>query len=156
MLKGRFGDTTGRPFIEARIVLPQQKAFGNVSFVLDTGADRSLLMPLDAQRCNIDWDQLERTESSSGIGGQLEHYVESAIVAFTSGEELYLYSIELGISPPSVEIMKLPSLLGRDIIDQWRITYDKPSMTLTADVVAADATYELKVPEAQHETENNA
>ena len=47
MLKGWFGDTTGRPYIEARIAFPRLRALGLVSFVLDTGADRSLLMPRD-------------------------------------------------------------------------------------------------------------
>ena len=39
MLKGRFGDTSGRPYIEGHILLPRLKKRGNVSFVFDTGAD---------------------------------------------------------------------------------------------------------------------
>ena len=32
---------------------------GNVSFIFDTGADTSLLMPLDAQRMGIDYGMFE-------------------------------------------------------------------------------------------------
>ena len=126
MLKGRFGDTSGRPYIEARVFLPRLKVRGNLSFILDTGADQSLLMPLDGQRFGIEWDKLDKSGKSTGIGGHLEHFIEPAVVVFASAETLYIYLIEIGISPPSHEIMKIPSLLGRDIIDQWRITYDKP------------------------------
>ena len=65
-------------------------------------------------------------------------------MVFRSAEKLYLYSIKLGICPPSQEIGKIPSLLGRDIIDQWRIVYDKPGGALEAEVVTATAEYELK------------
>ncbi len=115
MLKGRFGATSGRPYIEACVVFPRLKSFGNLSFILDTGADKSLLMPLDGQRLGIEWDKLDETDQSSGIGGHLECYIEPAIVVFASAEKLYLYSIKLWIYPQSQEIVKIPSLLGRDL-----------------------------------------
>ena len=65
-------------------------------------------------------------------------------MVFASAKKLYLYSLKLGISLPSQEIVKIPSLLGRDIIDQWRIVYDKPGRVLEAEVVTATAEYELK------------
>lgn len=113
-----------------------------MSFLFDTGADKSHLMPLDAQRCGIDYNVLQRTEPTTGVGGQMESYVESAHVVFADNDELYIYSIELGISPPAPDIMRIPSLLGRDVIDSWRVSYDKPNTTLTAEVITADT----KVP----------
>ena len=35
--------------------------------------------------------------------------------------------------------MTVPSLLGRDIIDQWRVTYDRLASELLAEVVSWDA-----------------
>ena len=35
--------------------------------------------------------------------------------------------------------MTIPSLLGRDIIDQWRVTYDKSALELLAEVISSDA-----------------
>ena len=35
--------------------------------------------------------------------------------------------------------MTVPSLLGRNIIDRWRVTYDKSAWELLAEVVSSDA-----------------
>ena len=53
MLQGRFGDTSGRPYMEGHVLLPRLGWRGYVSFIFDTGADTSLLMPLDARRMGI-------------------------------------------------------------------------------------------------------
>lgn len=101
-------------------------------------------MPLDAQRCGIDYNSLQRTKSATGVGGQMKSYVESALVVFANNDELYIYSIEIGILPPAPEVMRLPSLLGRDVIDRWRVLYDKLNTTLTAEVVTADTRIPLR------------
>ena len=139
MLKGRFGDTSGRPYIEGHILLPRLKKRGNVSFVFDTGADTSLLMPLDAQRIGIDYRNLTDKEQSLGIGGVSENFVESAYLAFAGADEIYGYEIQLRICKPSREIISIPSLLGRDVIDQWRVIYDKSGSRLEAEVISSDA-----------------
>ena len=41
--------------MEGHVLLPRLGKRGNVSFIFDTGADTSLLMPLDAQRMGIDY-----------------------------------------------------------------------------------------------------
>ena len=48
MLQGRFGDTSGRPYMSARVIVPRLNVTGNVSFIFDTGADFTMLMPADA------------------------------------------------------------------------------------------------------------
>ena len=35
--------------------------------------------------------------------------------------------------------MTIPSLLGRDIIDRWRVIYDKSASELQAEVISSDA-----------------
>ena len=47
--------------------------------------------------------------------------------------------IELRVCKPSTDLMTIPSLLGRDIIDQWRVTYDKFALELLAEVISSDA-----------------
>lgn len=144
MLKGRFGSTTGRPYFDGRLVLPRLKISGDVSFILDTGADVSVLMPLDAGRPKIDYASLSDTTDTLGIGGLSKDFVEPAFLAFTdSGVTLYAYEISLHIATASPDIMKVPSLLGRNILDNWTITYDKPNGILQAVVVNADLTYDL-------------
>ena len=57
---------------------------------------------------------------------------------------LYGYEIELHICKPANNLMTVPSLLGRDIIDQWRVTYDKSASELLAKVISSDAQESLE------------
>ena len=43
MLRGRFGDTSMRPYLEGRIFLPTIGIDGEASFLVDTGADKTTL-----------------------------------------------------------------------------------------------------------------
>ena len=96
-------------------------------------------MPLDAQRIGINYTDLQESEQSLGIGGASLNFIEPAFLAFVGDGELYGYEIKLRICSPSDEIFTIPSLLGRDIIDRWRVTYDKPGLRLVAEVVNSDA-----------------
>ena len=104
MLHGRFGESSGRPYISARVFIPRLGLAGTVSFIFDTGADSSVLMPAEA------------------------HIV-------------YGYDIELLIHHPTDNAMRVPSLFGRNIIDRWRVTYDKSVPELVADVLSSDAEF---------------
>ena len=79
MITGRFGDTSGRPFIEARLYLPRLNLSGDVSFLLDTGADASILMPADARRLGVPFNQLEGDNECGGLGGTVHCFVERAL-----------------------------------------------------------------------------
>jgi len=141
MLTGRFGDTTGRPYIEGRLILPRLEIRGDISFCVDTGADRSLLHPGDGERMGIDYTKLTGETESVGVGGICHSFVEPALLVFSEPKRfLYVYIIDLAISPPSLDIMDLPSLLGRDILDRWRMIYHPAKKRLTFDVVSADVT----------------
>ena len=139
MIRGRFGDTSGRPYMEGHVLLPRLGKSGYVSFIFDTGADTSLLMPLDGQRMGIEFGKLEDEVSSLGIGGESRNCVESAHLTFVGDQILYAYTIKLHICKPAVELMTIPSLLGRDIIDQWCVTYNKSASELQAEVICSDA-----------------
>lgn len=41
--------------------------------------------------------------------------------------------------------MTIPSLLGRDVIAQWRVIYDKSALELLAEVLSWDAREPLEV-----------
>ena len=125
--------------MEGRVLLPRLGKSGNVSFIFDTGADTSLLMPLDAQRMGIDYGMLENEASSLGVGGESKNCIELAYLSFVGDDALYGYEIKLHICKPAEELMTIPSLLGRDIIDQWCVTYNKSASELLAEVVSSDA-----------------
>lgn len=144
MLRGRFGDTSGRPYIEGRLVLPRLSIRTDISFCIDTGADRSLLLPSDGVRMGIDFTRLTRETESVGVGGITRNYLEEAIIVFSEPKRfLYIYMVDLEISPPSPDIMDLPSLLGREILDRWRMIYDPAKKRLSFEVRTADVVIPL-------------
>ena len=143
MLRGRFGDTSGRPYMEGRVSLPRLGRSGNVPFIFDAGADVSVPMPLDAQRMGVTYGMLENGVPSLGVGGTSGNRIEVAYLIFADEQALYGYEIGLHIREPSRELMTVPSLPGRDIIGQWHVTYDRPASELMAEVVSSDA---RKVP----------
>jgi len=138
-MRGRFGDTSGRPYIEGRLFIPRLNITTDISFLVDTGADHTLLNPLDGIRMGMDYSQLIGDNEMVGIGGLCHNYVESTIVVFSEPKKfLYVYNIDLEITPPNPEISDIPSLLGRDILDQWRMTYNPSKNRLTFKVISAD------------------
>lgn len=141
MIRGRFGDTTGRPYIEGRLIVPRLNLRSDVSFIVDTGADNSLLMPLDGMRMGIDYAGLSGDAESVGIGGISRNFVEPAIIVFSEPRHnLFVYMIQLQICSPFPDILNIPSLLGRDILDRWRMTYNPSKRYLAFKVLSADYT----------------
>lgn len=148
MLRGRFGNTTGRPYIEGRLAFPRFNTKGDISFLVDTGADRSVLMPTDAARLLIDYTRLQNQIESIGIGGKSIQYPERAIVTFLEqGKRLCVYEIDILIHAPDPLLAKVPSLLGRDIIQHWALLCDRTKNALSAEVAHVDI--EISVPVMQ-------
>jgi len=145
MINGRFGDTSGRPFFEGRLYLPRLNISGDVSFLLDTGADSSMLMPGDTKRLGITFSDLQGDTECVGVGGTVHYFVERALLVFSDpGKALYVYELpNLGIMPDDPQLDNVHSLLGRDVIDRWRITYDPQKVRLHAKIRLADITYDL-------------
>lgn len=139
MLRGRFGDTTGRPYLEGRLLIPRLGIDANISFLVDTGADTSLLSPADAFEMGVDYSLLTGETESLGTAGIAHNFTEPASIAFTEpGRYIYIYHVGLEIAAPSPEIIQMPSLLGREIVDRWRMVYNPRRRLLTFDVHSAD------------------
>ena len=111
MLACRFGDTTGRPYIEGHLSIPSLSIEGSVSFLIDTGADCTVLMQLDQVRLGVDLSKLSETRESTGIGGVVRDFVVPAAIFFSTGQDVHAYSIELRIARPREELRTTPSLL---------------------------------------------
>ena len=126
MITGFFSDI-GRPYIYGTITLPRFDVSTDVYFLLDTGADSSCLHLVDALNLAVPEINLGNESSLGGIGGTAVYYREPAIVTFTYGDERIdevSYNIDLDLSY-SDETLGLPSLLGRDILDNWHIEYSR-------------------------------
>jgi len=131
MITGRFGDTTTSPYIEASVHLPRLRIRGYVSFLVDTGASGSVLMPADAKKLGVNFGRLIHPTTSHGIGGFSEGFNEVAVVGFSDGKHVYGFDIELEIAKRTKDNQHLPSLLGRDILNRCRLVADHTRKLLT-------------------------
>lgn len=147
MITGRFGDTSGRPFIEGRLYLPRLNLSADVSFLLDTGADSSILMPGDARRLGVPFDQLVGDNECGGLGGIVHCFEERALLVFSEHKvALYAYELCMDIMPDDPQMVDVPSIVGRDVIDRWLITYDPQHNSLGIVVQSADMVFPINPP----------
>ena len=109
-----------RPFVSATLEFPDisERSFG-VRFLIDAGADRTILSPLDAARFGIDLAILPLDSPSRGVGGQ------AATRSISSTMGLGDFSIPLTLriidsTDPT------PSLLGRNVLSKpWAVYREK-------------------------------
>jgi hypothetical protein len=59
----------GRPLLQTRVFVPERRTSLAVDFLVDTGADRTVLMPNDAGPLGLDHDDVEVHVLGSGFGG---------------------------------------------------------------------------------------
>ena len=125
MIPGYF-DAEGCPRLSAQIVIPNLRIQGKVEFVVDTGASRTCLHPLDASLLGVPFAALEYTKPGGGIGGDALYAECTADVVFRDtsvGWVPYQGGLWVG-QPTTVQGLRLPSLLGRDILHQWNMRYE--------------------------------
>ncbi len=125
------------PFVRATIESKSLKIKRLLHLHIDTGASVTTLLDKDTNYLGIDVRKLKRAERSiGGLGGLINTYViEDAILFFRAGdgeviqEKLRLFvgvHDLLKLSPEEkLLIMRMPSLLGRDIIYRYRLVCDK-------------------------------
>ena len=139
MIFGAF-DEDGRPYIRGQLAIPRLGVKGYVTFLVDTGADSTCIHPEDARRVGIPFERLFDAGVSTGIGGNSVYFREPAVMSFTDEKIKRLYAVELLIGEPSDSSNRLPSLLGRNLLNRWRVEYDPTDLSLECIVRSADRT----------------
>jgi predicted aspartyl protease len=113
MIRGYFSTvgTTRLPFLYCELEFPSnpEACKAAVELLVDTGADRTILSPVDAESIGIDTSNLEVGRRSSGIGGVTPtRVIESRIIVQNFATPLRLHIPEARLP--------IPSLLGRDFM----------------------------------------
>lgn len=118
MIAGYF-DGDGQPCLECRVQLPRLAVGDRIRFLLDTGADTTILHPDDGHLIGCPFDALTNPAEFTGVGGALLHYMEQAVLTFDDMDGgSWRFEIEISIAKPHPVTNGLDSLLGRDILNQ--------------------------------------
>jgi len=141
MIKGYFGEKYTEAYIPAIVVCNSLSFVEIIRFLVDTGASRTTISEGDASRYGINFSTLKKGGIALGIGGTAETYnMEDVILAFKKEGERGFYKLrlpKLGVvkhtttnSALKRRLMVLPSLLGRDVLDQFELIRRKDAMLL--------------------------
>lgn len=124
MIRGYLDDAFA--WVGAQVSVPalSSRSFP-ISFLIDTGSSRSVLLPEDADVLGIDAASLfpdPRAEAIPGFGGRLRFLSTLAELRFeTHGEPPARYRVPIGIVDPSTGTRDLPSVLGTDFLRHVRL-----------------------------------
>lgn len=139
MLTGHYDRKAGRPQIEGYVEIRSLGVRGFVFFLIDTGADCTVLMPADAKRLNVDYSKIGQTAISLGSSGPGKGHVCPATTTFgEAGVGTYTYDVSLRLPEPKPELLVLPSLLGRDVLNRWRLSMQPDTRTIIIDPINWD------------------
>lgn len=129
-------DGTRRPFVHAVFRFPNLSSDPfEVRLLIDTGADRTVVAPLDAHRLErqlaISLSQLPEGLASTGVGGQVSTRVIPQSQLTLDGVTWLPLTVTL-LEPPARRLPwghppAIPSLLGRDIISRFALFLNQAS-----------------------------
>ena len=121
MIAGQFTDD-GLPIIECTVFLPRFGLSGQVTVLVDTGSDTSILHPDAAADLGCPFDLLDNPAEFISAGGALLYYIEPALLPFDDDNGgAWEFEIDISIAKPDPVTDSLDSLLGRDLLNQVRM-----------------------------------
>lgn len=126
MIRGYFVQSGGprRPFVDAIFEFPPRSGTFEVRLPVDTGADRTILSPMDARRLGrelgFDIETLARGDPRTGVGG----HMETRIIDATLTLDTFSTALSLCVLDPGSEL-RIPSLLGRDIVSRFALIVEQ-------------------------------
>lgn len=106
---------------------------------IDTGASSTIILDKDVRYLKLNVKNLKKAERNiGGIGGLIDTYtIEDAIIVFKTEEgKLHREKLTLLVGVHKLDkleegerrlIMRIPSLLGRNILRKFRLIYDESS-----------------------------
>jgi hypothetical protein len=119
------------PFIKVLLILKKLNIQKFLNLCIDTGASSTIILDKDIRYLRLNLKDLKKAEKNiGGIGGIIDTYIiEDAKIIFKTEEELNLlvgvHRMDKLTEQEKKIITKLPSLLGRDIIEKFKFTFRK-------------------------------
>ena len=129
--------------MQGRLIIPGLSIATDIDLLVDTGADCSCLHPTDGMRVRVPYGNLSNPLSIGGIGGNHNFFREPAALIFADGKRMRVHAIWLAIATPTPQNMRHPSLLGQDVLKNWRMTHEPHIARLEFIVKNADLTFNI-------------
>ena len=128
MIRGYFsGETPAhRPSVRGKLSFDSEhetNELADVEFLVDTGADTTVLSPADAIAVGIDTSVLDIAGGGRGIGGEVRMRIVEATLTIQG------YSIPLAFCIPDSDYV-IPSLLGRDFMAGFALFMEESARTV--------------------------
>ncbi len=134
-LKGYWGEYDA-PFIHAEVLCENFNIKGSVEFLVDTDSSKTIISEGDRERLGIAYSQLQKSDKKSvGIGGSVEiYFVRDVKLVFVSDDgkihteklsEMFVPKHKPKTKEDEEKIKKIPSLLGRDILNRYTLVINK-------------------------------
>ena len=127
------------PYVEVEVRVPGLSASGTLLMLMDTGADGTSLHLWEALSLlgEVGLRQLGRLNNvvrARGIGGSAAYFVEPAEIVLKHDDGMQEgFHLDLKIVKPARRgsmkrdmQLKIPSLLGKDIMTQFNVVFDWP------------------------------
>jgi hypothetical protein len=137
MYRGEF--TSDGPHIRGvlRFPLGATQPLVHVDFLIDTGAEQTLIMPDDYMAAGIRFRDFQRfpTGAPVGVGGPITVRIVPSLIWLREEEagDLKPHLVVIQVAEPNHITVPLPSLLGRDFTDQFRLIIDPTNDVLVLD-----------------------
>ena len=158
MLRGYFHGPSATPILKGHVHLPSLDDWAFPRFIVDTGATTTSIHPVWLTMIFHRPLTMLRKYGTATIntfgGGESPIFLMPGDVSFRERGRQHTYHIEVGVLDPGPELVpagetllsmwqRFPPILGRDILQHWRMRYDLKREKLEFDVLKADETKRL-------------
>jgi hypothetical protein len=106
--------------------------YATIEFIVDTGATNTTISDRDATRLGIDYTALEKLAIGMlGIGGTVDTYIlkDAKLIFHKEDKKTHTENLEriciLRHTALNERILRISSILGRDILNKHALIYDK-------------------------------
>lgn len=120
-------DAPPAPYLKAQVYLSDLRAGAEVEFLVDTGAHATSLMSDDMALMRVDLRRVRGLfQEVEGVGGQARYKTAKAVLRFQDHDAFgHFQEFEIDVHlMAGREGQQLPSLLGRDILNECESTLD--------------------------------
>jgi len=133
-IRGYWGELDA-PMVLAFLVCEKLGIRSTIKFLVDTGSSKTIILDKDAERLNLDFSGLGKVgKKSVGVGGIVDTYFIPGIkLLFLADRGIHTETIdrvfaikhEFEDKKTAEKMKKIPSLLGRDILDKYTLVISK-------------------------------